>query len=101
MTKLELVDVSHAELAQPQTEAGAEGCLNVCFVCSSSGRDLGRFVEAVGGGCSKGGQFMTWSGMQSPFGGEPQGLYTRGKLYTSSRKLCQSPPGCCRGGLSL
>lgn len=37
-------------------------------------------VVGGGGGGGKGGQFMTWLGMQSPFGGEPQGLYTRGKL---------------------
>lgn len=56
--------------------------MNLVFVCSSGGRDFEKFVVAVGGGGSKGGQFMTWSGMQSPFGGEPQGLYTREKLYT-------------------
>lgn len=39
---------------------------------------------------------MTWSGMQSLFGGEPQG-----ELYTSSRKPCQSPLGPCRGVPSL
>lgn len=33
---------------------------------------------------------MTWSGMLSPFGGEPQGLYTGGKPNTSNRKACQS-----------
>lgn len=63
--------------------------------------DFERFAVVVGVAAVKGGQFMTWSGMQSPFGGEPRGLYTRGKLYTASRKPCQSPPGPCRGGPSL
>lgn len=60
-------------------------------------------VEEWGCGGGKGGQFMTWSGMQSPFLEEShRDLYTRGKLYTSSRKPCQSPGGGLkRGGPSL
>lgn len=65
-------------------------------LCSSGGGDSWPFVVVVGGSGCKGGQFMTWSGMQSPFGAEPQGLYTREKLETWSREACQSAPGPCR-----